>query len=147
MYKRIILAYDGSAGGQKTLLDIKDLAHWEHPHLTLVAVAPIVPMGMVAVDMGYLDSTNPADTENSLKEQLRQGVETLRTMGFEADGELLKGEVIREVTRYASEQRADLIVVSHRQEKSLLRRWWSGSTAKSLVEEAPCNVLVVVHKA
>jgi nucleotide-binding universal stress UspA family protein len=146
MYKRIILAYDGSAGGQKALLDIKDLAHWDHPQLTLVTVAPVVPVNMAAVDMGYLSSTTPADKENSLKEQLQQGVETLRTMGFDAEGELLKGEVIREVTRYASEQRADLIVVSHKQEKSLLRRWWSGSTAKSLVEEAPCNVLIVVHK-
>jgi nucleotide-binding universal stress UspA family protein len=29
----------------------------------------------------------------------------------------------------------------------LLRRWWSGSTAKSLVEESPCNVLIVVERA
>jgi nucleotide-binding universal stress UspA family protein len=146
MYKRIILAYDGSASGQKALLGIKDLAHWERPHLTLVAVDPLVSMGVAAVDMGYLHSTNPTASENSLKEQLREGVETLRTMGFEADGELLKGEVIREVTRYATEQGADLIVVGHKHEKNLLRRWWSSSHAKSLVEEAPCNVLIVVHK-
>jgi hypothetical protein len=37
MYKRIILACDGSAGGQKALPDIKDLAHWDHP--------PIDPSG------------------------------------------------------------------------------------------------------
>ena len=145
MYSRIILAYDGSATGQQALLDIKDLAHWRHSHLTLVAVAPLVFMGMAGVEMGYLESTNPTALEGSLKTQLHVGVETLRTIGFDADGELLKGEVIREVTRYAREQQADLIVVGHQQEKSLLRRWWSGSTAKSLVEEAPCNVLIVVH--
>jgi len=115
--------------------------------LTLVAVAPAISMGMASVEMGYIDSTNSTEIEDSLRKQLHEGVKTLSDMGFDADGELLKGEVIREVTRYASEQQADLIVVGHHQEKSLIRRWWSGSTAKSLVEEAPCNVLIVVHKA
>lgn len=146
MYKRIILAFVGSTSGLQTLLDVKDMAHWDHPHLTLVAVMPAVSAEMGAVEMGYLGSTSSPALEDSLKKQLLKGVETLRSMGFNADSELLKGEVIWEVTRYAKEQNADLIVVGHQHEKSLLRRWWSGSTAKSLVEEAPCNVLIVVHK-
>jgi nucleotide-binding universal stress UspA family protein len=146
MYKRIILAYDGTASGQQALLSIKDMAHWERPKLTLVAVAPLFEMDVGTVEMGYLGSTGSANIEDKLKEQLRKGVKTLRSMGFEADGEILKGEVIREVTRFAADQNADLIVVGHKHEKSLLRRWWSGSTAKSLVEEAPCNVLIVVEK-
>ena len=146
MYKRIILAYDGTASGQQALLGIKDMANWERPKLTLVAVAPSLEMDVGAVEMGYVGSTGSANIEEKLKEQLRKGVKTLRSMGFEADGEILKGEVIREVTRFAADQNADLIVVGHKHEKSLLRRWWSGSTAKSLVEEAPCNVLIVVEK-
>ena len=122
------------------------MAHWERPKLTLVAVAPSFEVDVGAVEMGYLGSTSSANIEDKLKEQLRKGVKTLRSMGFEADGEILKGEVIREVTRFAADQNADLIVVGHKHEKSLLRRWWSGSTAKSLVEEAPCNVLIVVEK-
>lgn len=146
MYKRIILAYDGTASGQQALLTIKDMAHWERPKLTLIAVAPSLDLDVGAVEMGYLGSTDSATIEEKLREQLRKGVKTLRSMGFEADGEILKGEVIREVTRFAADQNADLIVVGHKHEKSLLRRWWSGSTAKSLVEEAPCNVLIVVEK-
>jgi len=146
MYKRIILAYDGTASGQQALLGIKELAHWEWPKLTLVSVAPIYEMDAGFVEMGYLGNINNAALEIKLKEQLRKGVKTLRSMGFEADGEILKGEVIREITRFAADQQADLIVVGHKHEKSLLRRWWSDSTAKSLVEDAPCNVLIVVEK-
>jgi nucleotide-binding universal stress UspA family protein len=146
MYKRIILAYDGSASGQQALLGIKDLTHWDRPKLTLVAVAPTFEMDIGAIEMGYLGNASSAEIEEKLKEQLSKGVKTLRSMGFEADGEILKGEVIREVTRFAAEQQADLIVVGHKHEKSLLRRWWIGSTAKSLVEEASCNVLIVVEK-
>ena len=146
MYKRIILAYDGSASGQQALLCIQDLAHWERPRLTLVAVVPSAELDAGTIEMGYFVNTHPVAIEEQLREQLNKGVEALRTMGFDADGELLRGEVIREITQYAETQKADLIVVGHKHEKSLLRRWWSGSTAKSLVEESPCNVLVVVER-
>lgn len=146
MYKKIILAYDGTANGQQAILGIKELAHWERPKLTLVIVTPIFEIDASFVEMGYLGNESNAALEIKLEEQLRKGVKRLRSMGFEADGEILKGEVIREITRFAADQQADLIVVGHKHEKSLFRRWWSGSTAKSLVEEAPCNVLIVVDK-
>ncbi len=146
MYKRIILAYDGTANGQQAILGIKELAHWERPKLTLVTVTPIFEIHASFVEMGYLGNNSNAALESKRKEQLRKGVKTLRSMGFEADGEILKGEVIREITRFAADQQADLIVVGHKHEKSLFRRWWIGSTAKLLIEEAPCNVLIVVDK-
>jgi nucleotide-binding universal stress UspA family protein len=68
-------------------------------------------------------------------------------MGYTVQGQVLKGEVIRELSDFAERAGADLIVVGHKHEPNLLRRWWSGSTAKSLVEEAPCNVLIVVDRS
>lgn len=146
MYKNIILAYDGSDSGQKALLELKELAHWGQPRLTLVAVAPN-PMDVGSMEMGYYTSTHNAPLEEKLTEQLHQGVQTLQAMGFSVQGEVLKGEVIRELSEFASRVKADLIVVGHKHEKNLLRRWWSGSTAKSLVEESPCNVLIVVERS
>lgn len=146
MYKHIILAYDGSDSGQKALLELKELAHWGQPRLTLVAVAPN-PLDVGSMEMGYYTSANNAPLEAQLKEQLNQGVQTLQAMGFAVQGEVLQGEVIRELSEFASRAEADLIVVGHQHEKNLLRRWWSGSTAKSLVEESPCNVLIVVKRS
>ncbi len=145
MYKHIILAYDGSITGQKALLELKELAHWGTPRLTLVAVAPH-PVDVGSMEMGYYTSANPEALEQTLKEQLTQGVHTLQAMGFTAQGEILQGEVIHALTEFAAQVGADLIVVGHKHEKNLLRRWWSGSTAKSLVEESPCNVLIVVER-
>lgn len=145
MYKHIILAYDGSASGQKAMLEIKELAHWGQPQLTLVAVVP-TPMDVGSMEMGYYPSSNSGAMEKQLTAQLAEGVSTLKGMGFAVKGELLKGEVIRELTAYAERVAADLLVVGHQHEKNLLRRWWSGSTAKSLVEESPCNVLIVVQR-
>ena len=38
MYKRILLAYDGSDAGQKALLDCLDLAQWSQSEVVLIAV-------------------------------------------------------------------------------------------------------------
>ena len=38
MYKKILLAYNGSIAGQKALLDTRELAAWSHSELHLVAV-------------------------------------------------------------------------------------------------------------
>ena len=40
MYKKILVAYDGSDAGQKALLDCKELAMWSQSELHLVAVMP-----------------------------------------------------------------------------------------------------------
>jgi nucleotide-binding universal stress UspA family protein len=145
MYQHIILAYDGSVSGQKALIELKELAHWGQPQLTLVAVAPN-PLDVGSMEMGYYTSVDPDPLQETLQEQLAQGVKSLQAMGFEAKGEILKGEIIHELSQFAEHSNADLIVVGHKHEKNILRRWWSGSTAKSLVEESPCNVLIVVAR-
>ena len=99
------------------------------------------------MEMGYYTSANNGPLEDELKEQLAQGVHTLQSMGFDVQGEVLQGDVIHELTQFAQRTGADLIVVGHKHEPNLLRRWWSGSTAKSLVEESPCNVLIVVDRS
>ena len=143
MYKHIILAYDGSASGQNALLNIKQFAQWGKPKVTLLAVLH-TPLDATSLEVGYLASAETAGFEEHLKNQLRRGVKYLRAMGFDATGELLRGEPIREMSRYAEEKSADLIALGHTQEKNPFKRWWSGSSAKSLVDESPCNVLIVV---
>ncbi|NDF66090.1 MAG: hypothetical protein EB096_13230, partial [Betaproteobacteria bacterium] len=48
MYKKILLAYNGSAAGQKALLDSGELASWGKASLHLVAVMPLNLNSVVA---------------------------------------------------------------------------------------------------
>ena len=75
---------------------------------------------------------------------LREGVKRLADSGHDAQGEVLVGDPVIEVARYAREIGADLIVVGHRHLDSWAQRWWRGSVSKALIEHAPCNVLVVI---
>ena len=42
--------------------------------------------------------------------------------------------------------KADLIVVGHRHLDSWAARWWRGSISKTLIEHAPCSVLVAITR-
>jgi len=61
-------------------------------------------------------------------------------------GEVLVGDAVDEIARHAKDIGADLIVVGHKHLDSWAARWWRGSLSKSLIEHAPCSVLVVITR-
>ena len=63
MYKRILLAYDGSESGQKALLNCRDIAQWSHWELFLVAIMP--PVINVAVDGVFYDGRSEQNRKGS----------------------------------------------------------------------------------
>ena len=48
MYKRVLLAYDGSQSGQKALLDCREIVQWSQAELHLIAVMPTTVTPVVA---------------------------------------------------------------------------------------------------
>ena len=143
MYEHILLAYDGSEEGQKALLECRDIAHWSQAEISLVAVMSL-SVGVMGIEGGYY-STEMVDQEK-LRYQgtLNDGVQRLAQAGYQARGELLVGEVVQEITRYAGTLSADLIVVGHKHLDNWAARWWRGSVSSSLIEHSPCSVLVVI---
>ena len=146
MYKKIILAYNGSVAGQKALLDSRDLAAWGQAELHLVAVMPLNLNTVVAEGIVY-SAQEERQQLQAYEKVLQDGIQRLETLGFKASGELLSGDAIQEICACANRIAADLIVVGHQHKKGWIGRWWSGSISKSLVEEAPCSVLVSILKA
>jgi nucleotide-binding universal stress UspA family protein len=139
----IVLAYDGSEPGQKALLDCQEIGQWSQARLTLVGVMPpLVPAVGVEVWPYELES----DKEERARYQavLDAGIRRLREAGLEVDGELVTGNSVDEIVKVAASVRADLIVVGHKHRDSWTERWWRGSVSKSLIEYAPCSVLVVI---
>lgn len=143
MYQRILLAYDGSESGQKALLDCHDIAQWSRAQMFLVAVMPN-PAAFIAVDGGVYDAGRDEFERKRFAGILEDGLRRLKESGHEAQGELLIGDSVHEITSYARKINADLIVVGHKHLEGWAARWWRGSTSGSLIENAHCNVLVVI---
>ena len=145
MYKRILLAYDGSELGQKALLDCRDIAQWSQAALTLIAVTPI-HMQVIGIEGGIYDRSLAEQDKEKYQGVLDDGLRRLRESGHQANGEVLYGEVVDEIARYAEKIEANLIVVGHKHLEGWAARWWRGSVSKSLIEHAPCSVLVVITR-
>lgn len=143
MYKRILLAYDGSDAGQKALLDCQDLAHWSQSALFLVAVMPL-GLAYVGLEGGVYDADLEQRERLRYQAVLDDGLQRLAAAGYTAQGEVVAGDAVDQITKRAHAVNADLIVVGHKHLESWTARWWSGSISGALIERAGCSVLVVI---
>jgi nucleotide-binding universal stress UspA family protein len=143
MYKTIVLAYDGSEVGQLALLQSQELAQWSHAVLWLVAVMPS-PANLAGYDGSiYIPEIAERDKQR-FQTILDDGLARMAATGNAAQGELLTGESVHEISEFARKVQANLIVVGHKHLDSWAARWWRGSTSSALIEHAPCSVLCVI---
>ena len=143
MYKKILVAYDGSDAGQKALLDCKELANWSQSQLHLVAVMPSA-MSFVGLEGGVYDVELEEREKKKYRGVLEDGLRRLEETGWKAQGEVVTGEAVEEITKHARKIGADLIIVGHKHLGSWAARWWRGSISGALIEHAHCSVLVVI---
>jgi nucleotide-binding universal stress UspA family protein len=127
------------------LLDCRDIAQWSGATLTLIAVMPLQRQVVAAEGVIYEKSVIEEDRDK-YRGILNDGLRRLLESGHEAQGEVLYGETVDEIARYARQIEADLIVVGHKHLEGWAARWWRGSVSKSLIAQAPCSVLVVITR-
>ena len=145
MFKRILLAYDGSESGQKALLGAREIAQLSQAEVFLIAVSP--PAAALIGGEGYVyDARAEEEERRAYQAILDEGLRRLAEFGHTPKGEVIVGNPVDEITEYARGIGADLIVVGHKHLEGWAKRWWRGSTAKALIENSPCNVLVVITK-
>jgi nucleotide-binding universal stress UspA family protein len=143
MYKSIVLAYDGSEAGRQALMNCKEIAHWTLAELSLLAVMPY----SLGVDAAESSVFVPEDKQKEVvryRAVLEDGLRQLTNSGFIVRGELLVGEPVQEIAKYARTHGANLIVVGHKHLNSWAARWWSGAISGDLITHAHCSVLCVI---
>jgi nucleotide-binding universal stress UspA family protein len=145
MYRKILLAYDGSEAGQKALIDCEEIAQINNSEICLIAVMP--PAAALIGGEGFVyDARREEEDRRRYQDVLAEGISRLAEKGHRSSGEVVVGEAVDEIARYARKRDADLIVVGHKRLDSWAARWWRGSLSKSLIEHAPCSVLVVIAR-
>lgn len=143
MFKKILMAYNGSRDGKQALLTCSDIAAFTKADTHLLAVAGM-PSSMFLTE-GFLPEELLEEEKKRSQEILDEGIAQFRERGVSVTGHLAVGEPVEEICRLALEIKSDLIVVGHRQKG--LTRWWRGSVGKSLLDHAPCAVFIAVNKA
>ena len=143
-YSKILLAYNGSAEGKRALLECADLAQFYGAGTHLLAVASMPPS--LFLTEGFVPEELLEEEKKRTQQVLDEGIKTLTDRGFQATGHLAVGEPVEEICRLAKEIGVDLIVVGHNQNTSFAARWWKGSVGASLIDYAPCSLLIALSK-
>ena len=136
MYKKVLLAYDGSIEGRRALREGARIAQLCEAEVFLLAVAEV--SATVGLEGGFV--TPITEQVEPYEKILAEGVERLKAMGFSPTAKLSIGEAGREIAKVAAEIGANLVVIGHRPD-GLLARWFS-SVGTYLVKNLRCSVLV-----
>jgi nucleotide-binding universal stress UspA family protein len=133
MYKKVLLAYDGSVEGRRALREGAKLAQLCRSEVFLLEVSSIM-----TPEAGL---TIPIELQTEdYKAILNEGCQRLRALGFTPTARLEVGDAGQKIAEVAEEIGAHLVVVGHRPQGALAR--WFGSIGSYLVKRLRCSVLV-----
>jgi nucleotide-binding universal stress UspA family protein len=118
MYKKVLLAYDGSIEGRRALREGAKLAQFCGAEVFLLAVVETAS-SVSPLEGGVMISM---DDQYAIYEAiLAEGVERLKAMGFSPTARLGMGDAGHVITEVAHEIDANLVVVGHRSQGPLAR--------------------------
>jgi nucleotide-binding universal stress UspA family protein len=138
MYKKVLLAYDGSLEGAIALREGAILARTCDAQVFLLSVVP--HLGGLQVAEG-LHGGAVAHELDRFREVLERGVDRLKQIGMHPIGKLAVGDPARVIGEYSKEVGADLVVVGHRK-RNMLERWWSGTAGAYISDNIGCSLLI-----
>ncbi len=138
MYKRVLVAYDGSREGRSALREGALLVREVGADLYILAVVAETP-GMRVAEGAHAGVM--AHQDEAYRSLLEEAVQGLARFGLHVRGRLVRGEPAQEIGAYARETKADMVVVGHRKQ-NLLQRWWSGPNGAYLSDYISCSLLI-----
>jgi nucleotide-binding universal stress UspA family protein len=136
-FKKILIAYDGSAQSDKATESALALAQSLDAKVLLFAVArPPEPATMVEVD-AMLD-----DAREHFQEQFKKIIQRAKDLEIELQTDIAVGHPVEQIVHRAETDQVNLIVLGRRG-KSRFERMLVGSTAEKVLRYAHCPVMVV----
>ena len=147
MFKKILLAYNGTQEGRTGLFECAEVTALAKAETHLLAVANPPPLMLVEGFEGIAPGDRDDVEQQRMRNVLAEGLATLAQQGYQVTGHFAVGEPVQEIARVARELGCDLIVVGHQQKHSFIERWWRGSISAALIDYAPCSVLIVMTPA
>ena len=145
MFKRILVAVDGSRPSQHTLQMASELAGQHKAELHILSVIPLLPAIVVeGFNPGYLPQYQE-DLEKVIQQTLDKAAEDTRKTHpkLKVTTHLKEGRPAKQIMETASEIDADLIVVGSRGTSGVLT-WVLGSVTREVADS--CTVPVLIAK-
>jgi len=137
-FDRILVAIDGSQGGQNALSKALELAQVTGASVSAFAVAG--PLPAYAATVGEVDEVK-REKDSFFGAVAASAREQAEAAGVDFRIEVRAGHAAELITRYARDIDADLVVVGHK--GHFLSDYLLGSTADRVAHHAHCPVMIV----
>jgi len=137
-FDRILVAIDGSEGGQRALSKAIELAQVTGASLSAFAVEG--PLPAYAATIGEVDDVK-REKDSFFGAVAASAQEQAEAAVVELHVEVRAGHAAELITRYARDIDADLVVVGHK--GHFLNDYLLGSTADRVAHHAHCPVMIV----
>jgi nucleotide-binding universal stress UspA family protein len=139
MFKKILIANDGSEGAFKALIDALRLAHSHkaQAHMICVEEIPWMPAGSREEVIGDKEMA-----DRKFAEVVAKAEAEAKRHRVKLNSHIVVGHAVPAIVDFIERDRFDLLVTGFMGHSALYNRV-IGSTTDRLVELAPCAVLVV----
>jgi nucleotide-binding universal stress UspA family protein len=138
MYKKILLAYDGSLEGAIALREGALLAKRYGAKVFLLSVVAETS-GMLMAEAAHGGAV--AHQIDTYKSVLERGVDRLKKLGLDPVARLVQGEPAPAIGAVATQIAADLVVIGHHRQNPIAR-WLSGSIRAQVSDYLTCSLLI-----
>jgi nucleotide-binding universal stress UspA family protein len=145
MYKKILVAYNGTPESRLALQECIRLAPGPSSQIHLLAVVippPYLLVGEYAA-AAVLSMEEGLDTEKEkMRQELAEGRALFQKAGLSVATHIEIGEPANVIQELVESLGIDLVIVGHSRHKPLALRWWRGSMDALLIEKIRCSILV-----
>jgi len=139
MFKKILVANDGSEGAKKALKTAIDLAKKYNAELHSISVEEGVPH--YAATIGEVDEFKKE--ANSYFQKINdEAKEEVKKAGIDLHIKVQAGHEVETIVNYAKKENFDLLVIGFMGHSKIFGRVW-GSTSQNITKLSPCTVVVV----
>jgi nucleotide-binding universal stress UspA family protein len=143
VYKRILVAVDGTAASQRALREAVDLATDQRAEIEIVHVVDLTPYGIPELGVPVSAYEEACRAQGRLV--LGDATEYARQAGVEARAAMRQRRGTRLSAAIVDEARlfgADLVVLGSESHRGLAR-WWRGGVAEGVIQGTLVPVLLI----
>jgi nucleotide-binding universal stress UspA family protein len=139
MFKKILIAYDGSDGAKNALNTAVDLAGRYKAELHSISVEENVPH--YAATIGEVDEFRKEADEffGKINDEAKA---ISKKEGIELHTNIQAGHEVETIVNFAKQGNFDLLVIGFMGHSKIFGRVW-GSTSQNIAKLSPCTVVVV----
>ena len=139
MFRKILVAHDGSEGAQKAMAVAIDLASRYGAELHLISVIEELPKYAATIDEVEGVKAQAIQHYEAIQQEASRQAER---RGVKAYDQIVPGHEVQTIVEYAEQGGFDLLVVGRHGHSA---RWLKhlGSTSSQITFRAPCTVMVV----